>query len=135
DAGITFIDTADVYGNRGGSETHLGEALRGRRDDVVLATKFGGDMQGANGEDHSARGARRYIRKAVEGSLRRLRTDHIDLYQYHAPDGITPVEETLEALDDLVRAGKILYAGSSNFDGWQVADAAWIARDRGLTAF
>jgi aryl-alcohol dehydrogenase-like predicted oxidoreductase len=135
EAGITFIDTADVYGNRGGSEEHLGKALEGRRDDVVLATKFGGDMQGANGEDRGARGSRRYIRRAIEGSLSRLRTDHVDLYQYHAPDGITPLEETLAALDELISEGKILYAGSSNFDGWQVADSAWIGRERRLAGF
>jgi aryl-alcohol dehydrogenase-like predicted oxidoreductase len=135
EAGITFIDTADVYGNRGGSEEHLGKALEGRRDDVVLATKFGMDMQGANGEDRGARGSRRYIRRAVEGSLRRLRTDHIDLYQYHAPDGITPLDETQAALGELISKGKVLYAGSSNFDGWQVADSAWIARERRLARF
>jgi aryl-alcohol dehydrogenase-like predicted oxidoreductase len=135
EAGITFIDTADVYGNRGGSEEHLGKALEGRRDDVVLATKFGGDMRGANGEDRGARGSRRYVRRAVEGSLRRLRTDRIDLYQYHAPDGITPLEETIAALDELTSEGKILYAGSSNLDGWQVADSAWIARERRLAGF
>jgi aryl-alcohol dehydrogenase-like predicted oxidoreductase len=135
EAGITFIDTADVYGNRGGSEEHLGKSLEGRRDEVVLATKFGGDMHGANGEDRGARGSRRYIRRAIEGSLRRLRTDRIDLYQYHAPDGTTPLEETIAALDELTSEGKILYAGSSNFDGWQVADSAWIARGRRLGGF
>jgi aryl-alcohol dehydrogenase-like predicted oxidoreductase len=135
DTGITFIDTADVYGNRGGSEEHLGKALEGRRGDVVIATKFGGDMQGAYGDDRGARGSRRYIRRAIEGSLRRLRTDHVDLYQYHMPDGITPVEETLAALDELITEGKILYAGSSNFDGWEVADAAWTARGRSLAPF
>jgi aryl-alcohol dehydrogenase-like predicted oxidoreductase len=129
EAGINFFDTSDTYGEpQGGSETLLGKALRGRRDDVVIATKFGMDMHGANGADHGARGARGYIRRAIEGSLRRLRTDHVDLYQYHAPDGVTPVEETLAALDDLVREGKVRYAGSSNFDGWQVVEADWTAR-------
>jgi aryl-alcohol dehydrogenase-like predicted oxidoreductase len=133
ESGITFIDTADVYGNRGGSEDHLGRALEGRRDDVVIATKFGGDMQ--YGKDHSAGGSRRYIRRAVEGSLRRLRTDRIDLYQYHFPDGITPIAETLAALHELIAEGKVLYVGSSNFDGWQVADAAWVSRDSGTAPF
>ena len=106
DAGINLIDTADIYGNQGGSETLLGEALKGRRDEVVLATKFGMDMGGANGPDWGARGSRRYIRLAVEASLRRLQTDWIDLYQYHQPDGITPLEETVAALDELVRRGQ-----------------------------
>ena len=90
DAGINLIDTADVYGNRGGSETLLGEALLGRRDDVVIATKFGSDMGGSNGEDHGARASRRYIRRAIDASLRRLQTDHVDLYQLHEPDPVTP---------------------------------------------
>jgi len=128
DAGITLFDVADTYGgHRGESEEILGEVLAGRRDDVVLATKFGMDMQGANGPDWGARGSRRYIRRAVEASLRRLRTTHLDLYQYHRPDGITPVEETLAALDELVRAGKARYVGSSNFAGWQVAQADHVA--------
>ena len=96
----------------------------------MLATKFGMDMDGANGPDWGARGSRRYVRLAVEASLRRLRTDWIDLYQYHAPDGITPIEETLAALDELVREGKVRYIGSSNLAAWQVADADWIARAR-----
>ncbi|MFY1635919.1 aldo/keto reductase [Solwaraspora sp. WMMB335] len=136
DAGITLFDTADIYGTpHGGSEEQLGAALRGRRDDVVLATKFGMDMSGMNGADHGARGARRYVMRAVEASLRRLGTDHIDLYQLHEPDPGTPVAETLQALDDLVRAGKVRYVGCSNFAGWRIADAAWTARDRGLTPF
>ena len=113
----------------------LGAALDGRRERFVLATKFGMDMQGTLGEDHGVRGSRRYVRRAVEASLQRLRTDHIDLYQLHAPDEVTPIEETLSALDDLVREGKILYAGCSNFDGWQVADASWTASSGGLTPF
>jgi aryl-alcohol dehydrogenase-like predicted oxidoreductase len=136
EAGVNLIDTADIYGSHPGeSEEHLGQVLEGRRDGVVLATKFGMDMRGANGEDHGARGSRRYVRRAIEASLRRLRTDHVDLYQYHAPDGVTPVEETLAAVDDLVREGKVRYVGSSNFDGWQVADADWLAREHGWSRF
>jgi aryl-alcohol dehydrogenase-like predicted oxidoreductase len=133
DAGITLIDTADIYGNQGGSETLLGEVLEGRREQVVLATKFGMDMGGANGPDWGARGSRRYVRLAVEASLRRLRTDWIDLYQYHVPDGITPIEETVAALDELVREGKVRYIGSSNFAAWQVADADSFARHAGTS--
>ena len=136
DAGVNLFDTADVYGaTPGASEEFLGAALRGRRDDAVIATKFGMDMRGHNGVDHGARGARRYVARAVEASLRRLGTDHIDLYQMHAPDPHTPIEETLSALDDLVRAGKVRYVGCSNFDAWQVADAAWVARTRGWAPF
>ncbi|MEO3744172.1 aldo/keto reductase [Plantactinospora sp. B5E13] len=136
DAGINFFDTADIYGDpKGGSEEQLGAALRGRRDDVVVATKFGMDMGGLNGPDHGARGARRYVVRAVEASLRRLGTDWIDLYQMHEPDPGTPIEETLSALDDLVRAGKVRYLGNSNFTGWQIADADWTARTNGWTPF
>jgi aryl-alcohol dehydrogenase-like predicted oxidoreductase len=134
DAGINLIDTADVYGT-GASEELLGAALDGRRERVVLATKFGMDMDGANGPDWGARGSRRYVRRAVEASLRRLRTDWIDLYQYHRPDGVTPIEETLEALDELVGEGLVRYAGSSNLAAWQVVEAEWQARDRGVTRF
>src|SRR4051812_18351774 len=129
DAGITLFDTSDSYGD---SEVILGELLEGRRDDVVLATKFGSDVKGRNGPDGGARGSRRYIRRAVESSLRRLRTDRIDLYQLHRPDPLTPIEETLAALTELVRAGKVRYIGSSNFTGWQVAEAEWMSRTRGL---
>lgn len=135
DQGITLIDTADSYGT---SEERIGELLEGHRDDVVIATKFGSDTRRRgidNGEDWDARGSRRYIVRAVESSLRRLRTDWIDLYQLHRPDERTPIEETLSALDDLVRAGKVRYLGSSNFTGWQVADAEWTARTRGLERF
>jgi aryl-alcohol dehydrogenase-like predicted oxidoreductase len=132
DAGITLFDTSDSYG---ASEEILGEALEGRRDQVVLATKFGSDLRGANGPDWGARGARRYIRKAVERSLRRLRTDWIDLYQLHFPDPVTPIEETLAALTELVHEGKVRYIGSSNFSGWQIADADWIARTAGGERF
>jgi aryl-alcohol dehydrogenase-like predicted oxidoreductase len=137
DHGITLFDTADVYGNQGGSEEFLGAALKasGRRDDVIIATKFGGNMNGTNGTDWGARGSRRYIVRAVEASLRRLDTDYIDLYQMHQPDALTPIEETLSALDDLVRSGKVRYLGSSNFAGWQIADAAWIAQTARLTPF
>jgi aryl-alcohol dehydrogenase-like predicted oxidoreductase len=131
DEGITLVDTADIYGNQGGSESLLGEVLQGRRHEVVLATKFGMDMGGANGPDWGARSSRRYVRLAVEASLRRLQTDWIDLYQLHQPDGITPLDETLAALDELVDEGKVRYIGSSNFAAWQVADADSIARHAG----
>ena len=136
EVGVTFLDTADAYGAPpGASEELLGHALRGRRDQFVVATKFGMDMQGANGADHGVRGSRSYIRRAVEGSLRRLQTDHIDLYQLHVPDPVTPVAETLGALTELVREGKVRYIGCSNFDGWQIADAAWTSETKGLEHF
>jgi len=140
DAGVTLFDTADIYGAEpGASEALLGELLSdlpaGSREDVVVATKFGMDMKGANGTDHGVRGSRRYIRRAVEGSLRRLRTDHVDLYQLHEPDPVTPIDETLSALHDLVTEGKVRYLGSSNLDGWQVVDADWVARTAGGTPF
>ncbi|HEX5496921.1 MAG TPA: aldo/keto reductase [Mycobacteriales bacterium] len=129
DAGVTLFDVADIYGGPPGrSEELLGQALGARRADVVVATKFGMDMRGANGPDWGARGSRRYIRRAVRASLRRLGTDHIDLYQYHRPDGVTPVEETLAALDELVTEGTVRYLGSSNFAGWQVVEADFLAR-------
>jgi aryl-alcohol dehydrogenase-like predicted oxidoreductase len=137
DEGITLFDTADTYGGYGRSEEFLGAALASgdRRDQAVVATKFGMDMAGQNGPDHGARGARRYVVRAAEASLRRLGTDHIDLYQMHEPDAGTPIEETLSALDDLVRAGRVRYVGCSNFAAWQVADAAWTARSCGFTPF
>jgi len=139
DVGITFFDAADVYGTpRGTCEMFLGEALKGRRDGVVLATKFGMDMGAAADDPRSgegARGSRRYIMRAVEDSLRRLQTDYIDLFQFHYPDPATPIEETLRALDDLVRQGKVRYVGSSQFAGWQVTDAAWTAKIHGLNPF
>jgi aryl-alcohol dehydrogenase-like predicted oxidoreductase len=136
DAGITLLDVADTYGGHPGqSEEILGEVLGSRRDDVVLATKFGMDMHGANGPDWGARGSRRYVRRAVDASLRRLRTDYLDLYQYHQPDGITPVEETLAALDELVAGGKVRYVGSSKFAGWQVARADHVAAGLGAERF
>ena len=135
DAGVTLFDTADVYGNRGRSEILLGRALGSRRSEIVLATKFGADMGGANGPDWGARGSRRYVRIAVEASLRRLGTDWIDLYQLHSPDPNTPIEETLAALTELVTEGKVRYIGSSNLTGWQVVDADWSARTAGYEAF
>ena len=132
DAGITLFDTADMYGNRGGSETLLGRILGHHRKDIVLASKFGLPM----GEGPYLNGAgRHYIMRAVEDSLRRLRTDHLDLYQVHRPDPATPIEETLRALDDLVRDGKVRYVGCSNFAGWQLAEAEWAARAGGTMRF
>ena len=135
DTGITLFDTADVYGNAGGSEVLLGEALGPRRGEVIIATKFGSDMRGANGPDWGARGSRRYIRIAVDNSLRRLGTDWIDLYQLHEPDPNTPIEETLAALTEIVAEGKVRYIGSSNLAGWEVTDADWTARTSGFEAF
>jgi len=131
DCGVTLVDTADIYGSKGGSEELLGQVLAGRREHVVLATKFGMDI----GDGTVARGSRSYIRRAVEASLRRLQTDYIDLYQYHAPDGVTPLEETLATLDELITEGKVRYIGSSNFAGWQIADADWIARTQHQARF
>jgi aryl-alcohol dehydrogenase-like predicted oxidoreductase len=130
DLGITLFDTADMYGRDGASEEVLGRMLGNRRKDVVLATKFGKD------ENHKSRGASRaYIVQAIEASLRRFKTDWIDLYQIHAPDPLTPVEETMRALDDLVRAGKVRYIGCSNFAAWQVVEANLIAKQLGLSPF
>ena len=134
DAGITFFDTADIYGH-GESERIIGRALGSHRDDVVVATKAGMDAGGLNGADHGARASRRYLRRAVEGSLRRLNTDYIDLYQLHWPDGITPMDETLTAMNELVTEGKVRYIGCSHFSGWQLVDAAWRARSTGLQRF
>jgi aryl-alcohol dehydrogenase-like predicted oxidoreductase len=136
DAGVTLFDTADIYGiEPGASEAMLGEALGADRQDVIVATKFGMDMRGANGPDWGVRGSRRYIRRAVEASLRRLRTDYIDLYQLHSPDPITPIEETLAALHELVLEGKVRNIGSSNLAGWQVVDADWTAKAGGFERF
>src|SRR5205085_8920399 len=131
DCGIILFDTADVYGGRGGSETVLGQVLGDRRKDIVLASKFGMAMD--EGEKKGA--SRRYIMAAVEASLKRLKTDWIDLYQQHRHDPLTPIEETLRALDDLVRAGKVRYIGCSNFFPTQVVEAQWAARHFGLSAF
>ncbi|MCW4386683.1 aldo/keto reductase [Salinibacterium sp. SYSU T00001] len=136
DAGVTLFDTADVYGYAfGRSETMMGAALEGRRDEIVLATKFGHadfDSPIASG---GAKASRRYVRLAVEGSLRRLRTDWIDLYQLHTPDPFTPIEETLDVLDDLVREGKVRYIGHSNLAGWQIVEAEFSARIAGHPRF
>ncbi len=130
DAGITFLDTADIYGKTPGlSETLMGEALRGRRDRFVLATKFGHGGFTA-GIEAGSKGSRSYVRRAVEASLTRLQTDWIDLYQLHTPDPATPIAETLDALNDLVREGKVRYIGHSNLSGWQIAEAASVARER-----
>lgn len=129
--GVTFIDTADVYGGGGASEELLGEVLEGRRDEVVLATKFGADMHDGKGP----RGSRDYILQAVHASLRRLRTDVIDVYWYHFPDGVTAIGETLEALDELVRAGTVRAIGQSNVSALQIEDADSVASERGLTRF
>ena len=132
DLGITLFDTADIYGNRGGSEDFLGQLLGDRRKDIVLASKFGmamddvGKLTGAS---------RRYIMSEVEASLRRLRTDWIDLYQLHQPDPQTPIEETLRAMDDLVRQGKVRYIGCSNLNAWQTVEALWTSKHLNLNAF
>jgi aryl-alcohol dehydrogenase-like predicted oxidoreductase len=136
EAGITLLDTAETYGGAGRSEEFLGEVLAGRRDRVVLATKFGsqgGDM--GYGPAAGAKGSRSYIRRAVEQSLRRLRTDYIDLYQIHTPDPVTPIEETLTALTELVQAGLVRYIGNSNFTGAQIASAAAAAREFSTARF
>ena len=133
DTGVTFVDTADAYGATfGASEELLGAALKGQRDEFVLATKFG---QGDPAREHGAHGSRSYVIRAVEASLRRLQTDHLDLYQLHVPCDVTPIEETLSALTDLVRQGKVRYLGCSNVDAWQLADADWTARTAGLERF
>jgi 1-deoxyxylulose-5-phosphate synthase len=136
DLGVTLFDTAQSYGDeRGVSESMLGKALEGRRAEAVISTKFSARRGARVPPDWEAHGSRRNIRVAVEESLRRLRTDWIDLYQIHAPDRLTPIEETLAVLDDLVREGKIRYAGSSNFAGWQIADADHTARAHGYQRF
>jgi aryl-alcohol dehydrogenase-like predicted oxidoreductase len=136
DAGVTLFDTADIYGNSGGSETFLGELLEGRRDRVVLATKFGYEHATMPYPENLGRkGSRAYVRYALEQSLQRLRTDRVDLYQMHSPDASTPIEETLAALDELVGEGKVRYIGQSNFSGDQMRAAAKAAADNGWTAF
>ncbi len=128
--GVTFFDTADIYG-RGQSEEYLGQLLEGRRDQVILATKFGMDM----GDDRGPRGSRDYILYAIEASLSRLRTDAVDLYWYHQPDGVTPISETLETLNELVRAGSVRAIGASNFSAAQIEEADAITRERDLVGF
>jgi aryl-alcohol dehydrogenase-like predicted oxidoreductase len=132
--GAHFFDTADTYG-LGASEEMLGKALGSRRDDVVIATKFGMDMKGHSGDDEGRRGSADYIRRSIEGSLRRLGTDHVDLYQLHVPDSQTPIEETLGTLDELVTSGKVRAIGCSNLQAWQLVDAAWTSRTRDLASF
>lgn len=131
DAGINFFDTADIYGS-GRSEEYLGRALGSRREDVLIATKFAMPV----GEGQLTRGgSRHYIERAVAASLKRLGTDYIDVYQMHQPDPDTPIEETLETLSDLVHRGVVRYIGHSNFSGWQIANADWVSRTRGLARF
>jgi aryl-alcohol dehydrogenase-like predicted oxidoreductase len=132
DLGITLFDTSDTYGERGGAETAMGQVFGDRRKDIVLATKFGNPMDDIGVKQG---GARRYIMTALEDSLRRLRTDWIDLYQIHSFDPLTPIEETLRALDDLVRQGKVRYIGCSNFPAWRLTEAHWTARLHGLNRF
>ncbi len=132
DLGITLFDTADTYGERGGAEEAMGQVLGDRRKDIVLATKFGNPMDNAGIKQG---GARRYIMTAVEDSLRRLRTDWLDLYQIHSFDPRTPIEETLRTLDDLVRQGKVRYIGCSNFPAWRMTEARWTAQTCGLNRF
>ncbi len=131
DKGINFIDTADMY-DRGRSEEFVGKAVKNKRSQVIIATKFGHAMGDGPNE---AGGSRYYIMKAVDDSLRRLQSDYIDLYQIHLPDPATPIEETLRALDDLVRAGKVRYIGCSNFAAWQLCEALWMSRVNNLQSF
>ncbi len=132
DRGITLFDTADMYGGRGGSETQLGKILGHRRKEIVLASKFGMAMS----DDGTKIGAsRRYIMSAVEDSLKRLKTDWIDLYQLHQPDPLTPLDETMRALDDLVTQGKVRYIGCSNLSSWQVVESQWLSKSMGLSKF
>ncbi len=140
DLGITFIDTADVY-DMGRSEEFVGRAIKGKRDDLVIATKFGWPMGGGPSgapvdQRPNARGGSRHnVIRAVEASLKRLGTDYIDLYQIHFPDPSTPPEETMRALDELVRSGKVRYTGCSNYAAWQVSEAMWTARHHNLIGF
>lgn len=131
DAGINFFDTADIYGGGGRSEEFLGKAIRTRRDEIIIASKFG--IKLLDGADEGA--SRSYVLRACEASLRRLGVEHIDLYYLHQPDRSTPIEETLSALDTLVRQGKVRYIASSNFAAWEITDAEHIARSRGFERF
>jgi aryl-alcohol dehydrogenase-like predicted oxidoreductase len=131
DVGITLLDTADIYA-QGRSETFLGEILGERRKDIVLATKY---FNPTGPGDYNKGASRRYIINAVEASLKRLQTDWIDLYQQHGPDGATPIEETLRALEDLVQSGKVRYIGCSNFKAWQMVEAQWTARSASVSPF
>jgi aryl-alcohol dehydrogenase-like predicted oxidoreductase len=132
DEGITLFDTADIYGGRGASEEALGKALGDQRHNVIVATKFG--MPFGKGP-YLRGGSRRYVCASIEGSLKRLKTDYIDLYQIHAPDPETPQEETLEALMDLVRAGKVRYIGCSNFAAWELLESLWVSDSRNLASY
>jgi aryl-alcohol dehydrogenase-like predicted oxidoreductase len=132
DLGVTLFDTADVYGNGGESETMLGEVLGPRRKNIVLATKFGMAVESAGIQKGASRAA---IISKFDASLRRLKTDWIDLYQLHTPDPLTPIEETLRALDDLVRQGKVRHIGCSNLPAWQVVESLWTSREKGLSEF
>ncbi len=133
EVGMNLIDTADVY-NKGASETLLGEALKGRRHDVILATKVGVTRSGTPTPSLGG-GSRKHIMHAIDASLRRLQTDYIDLYTLHFPDPMTPIDETMSALDQVVRDGKVRYLGTSNFAGWQIVEADWIARTRRTSQF
>lgn len=137
DSGINYIDTADVYGWGGRSETFIGKALKGKRSRFIIATKFGVGVvdNSPQGTSREGLGSRGYVMKAIDASLKRLDTDYIDLYQFHMPDPTTPIEETLRALDDLVRAGKVRYIGCSNFAGWELCEALWVSRAAGLNSF
>ncbi|HWG15607.1 MAG TPA: aldo/keto reductase [Streptosporangiaceae bacterium] len=136
DAGITLFDTADIYGGKGASESLMGEVLGARRDQIVLATKWGNQNADMGyGPVAGAKGGRSYLKRAVTQSLRRLRTDYIDLYQLHTPDPETPIDETLLALDELITEGKVRYVGHSNFSGWRLADAEHVARELGRNRF
>jgi len=135
EAGIDFFDTADIYGGAGASEELMGQALEGRREEHLIATKFGMEMEGVEGAPDAPRGSREYIRWAVEGSLRRLRVDRIDLYQYHEPDGRTPIAETLAALDELVREGVVRAIGCSNFSASELDEAERVSRESGYARF
>ena len=136
--GINYIDTADAYGGYGGvSEKCVGKAIKGKRSQLIIATKFGVNItkEGQFGFSKDGLGSRAYIMQAVDASLKRLDTDYIDLYQYHMPDSATPIEETLRALDELVRAGKVRYIGCSNFAAWELCEALWVSRIAGLNSF
>jgi aryl-alcohol dehydrogenase-like predicted oxidoreductase len=137
DSGINYIDTADVYGWGGRSETFIGQAIKGKRSRFIIATKFGVGVveDSPQGASREGLGSRDYIMKAIDASLKRLDTDYVDLYQFHMPDPTTPVEETLRALDELVRAGKVRYIGCSNFSGWELCEALWVSKAAGLCSF
>ena len=139
DHGVNLFDTSDIYGHGGAgagtSEEQLGAALGSRRNEAIIATKFGVSLDGLNGPDWDARGSRRYVKDAADASLRRLSTDWIDLYQVHFPDLMTPIDETLSALDDLVHEGKVRYLGCSNFTAAQIVHADWVAKTSGFERF